>query len=546
MKNRFFAAIVAAVLSVGAFSTPVQTYIGAQTTAYAATTTKVATPKCSRPSGKYYVSTNLKVTLSCSTSDATIYYSTDGGTTYKRYSKALYLTKNTTLKFYAIKSGVKSKVLTRTYKLLPKFTITPSAGTYDSSQTVKLSSSVPGLKFYYTLDGSTPTTKSALYNAKGIVIEDDCTLRVRASKSGWTARIVTKKFTINKTDITDVKPSITIEDESILDNYKDKYGYNTLNDMQKELYELIYKGVNQHLAEIDVFELKCNTTDLEKAFFAMDYDNPQLFWLDSGYTYSHIANTIYYINPRYTRTAKEAAAIQPKLEEAADKIVAEILKKDSLFERVNYIHDVIVNRTDYVLTGGAHISDADGVLLNGRALCEGYSKAFAYLCQSVGIETFCVIGRSNNESHMWNIVKLDGEWYHMDVTFDDPVSDVPTCSYTFFGLTQDAIEETHSIIEIVPLPKATATKYNYYNAMNIPVYDNVETAYNMLVVQAALNYKNNVLHTEVICTTDCAKALHKFLSDKGSEIFTDLDKCGCTADGLSRGYKGSTYFFDLT
>ena len=199
-----------------------------------------------------------------------------------------------------------------------------------------------------------------------------------------------------------------------------------------------------------------------------------------------------------------------------------------------------------MLTGGAYISDVDGVLLNGRALCEGYSKAFAYLCQSVGIETFCVIGRSNNESHMWNIVKLDGEWYHMDVTFDDPVSDVPTCSYTFFGLTQDAIEETHSILEIVPLPKATATKYNYYNAMNIPVYDNVETAYNMLVVQAALNYKNNVLHTEVICTTDCAKALHKFLSDKGSEIFTDLDKCGCTADGLSRGYKGSTYFFDLT
>lgn len=541
-KNRLFAVITAAVLSASVFGTPFQTYIGAAVTAEAASYT--AAPQCSRASGKYYCSGSLKVTLSCADSNSTIYYSTDDGSTYKRYTKALYITKNTTLKYYAVNSGVKSKVVTRTFKLLPRFTITPSAGSYDGTQTIYLSSSVSGLKFYYTLDGSTPTTSSMLYTAKGITIDKDCTLRIRTAKSGWSPRVVTKTYNVTTSPSADEQPSITVHDESLLDNYKQKYYYNALTDKQRSLYELIYNGVSSHKEEIYIADLGCNAADVEAAFYAMDYDNPQFFWLDSGYTYSYIAQTVYYVRPSYTRTAKEAAAIEPKLEAAAEAITKVALTKDNLFERVVYLHDAVINRTTYVLSGGEHIQDADGVLLNGLALCEGYSKAFAYLCQSIGIECICVIGSSGG-SHMWNMVKLDGEWYHFDVTFDDPVGEMPVCTYTYFGLTTEEISETHTIDEIVKVPRATATKYNYYSAMGIQVYTDAQQAYNYLVMQAATNYKNGVKRTEIICTKDCVEALHKLTDAKGSDIFSDLKKYDCSPNGLSRGYNGTKYYFEL-
>ena len=541
MKNRFFAVLTAAVLSVSAFSAPFQEYIGASVTAEAATT--VSTPKCSRPSGKYYSSGNLKVTLSCATEGATIYYSLNGGS-YKRYTKALYITKNSTLKFYAKKSGVSSKTVTRKYKLLPKFSISPDAGSYDGTQTIKLSSSVSGLKFYYTLDGSAPTTDSALYTAKGITINEDCTLRIRTAKSGWSSRSVTKKFEINERSITDDEPVLSTQDGSILEEYSNKYYYSVLTSKQKKLYQMLYKGVSEHTAEIDVTSLQCNATDLEKAFYAMDYDNPQFFWLSSGYTYSYIANTIYYVQPTYSRTAKEAAELLPKVEAAADAIVENALKKEDLFERVLYIHDVIVNRTDYTLTGGEHIRDVDGVLLKGKALCEGYAKSFAYLCQLMGIECICVIGDSEGP-HMWNLVKLDGEWYHMDVTFDDPIGETPTCIYTYFCVTEDDICQTHSIDDWLDIPEATEDDFNYYKEMNITVYDTAVTAYNMLIIQAAANYARGERYTEIICTEKCVEELYALVNRKGSDVYDDLERYGCDPKGLSFGYVGGKFYFNM-
>lgn len=541
MKNRFFAVITAAVLSVSAFSTPFQTYIGASVTAEAAST--VAVPKSSRASGKYYSDGNLKVRLSCATQDATIYYSINDGS-YKRYTKAIYITKNSTLKFYAKKSGVTSKTVTRTYKLLPKFNITPSEGSYDGQQTIKLSSSVSGLKFYYTLDGSTPTTNSALYTAKGITIDEDCTLRIRTSKSGWNSRTVTKRYTIGSAYSSDDEPVITTREGSILEDYTSKYCYSALDQKQKKLYRMLYEGVSEHKEKIQITELDCNATDVEKAFYAMDYDNPQFFWLSSGYTFSYIGNTVHYVQPAYSRTAKQAAALQPKIEAAAEKIVNIALEKDSLFERVLYIHDVVVNRTAYTLTGGEHIRDIDGVLINGKALCEGYAKTFAYLCQLVGIETFCVIGDADGP-HMWNMVKLGGDWYHMDTTFDDPISDFPMRRYTYFCVTDKQIGKTHVTDQQFAVPKAKEDDYNYYKVMNITVYDDVQSAYKMLLLQAAANYTKDIKYTEIVCTEDCCTQLYDLMYEKDSDIYKDLELYGCKARGMTFGYSGDRFYIQL-
>ncbi len=536
MKNRFLAIITAVFLSVGAFSTPFQEYIGACVTAEAAA--NVYAPTCSKSSGKYYSDGSLGVKLYNRTKGATIYYSVNGGS-YKRYTKTIYITENSTLKYYAKKSGVTSKISTRTYKLLPKFTITPSAGSYEDKQTIKLTSKIPGLKFYYTLDGSKPTTNSKLYTAKGITIDESCTLRIRTSKIGWNSRIVTKQFVISS--IADEEPVITTQEGSILEEYKNKYGYSQLTEKQKQLYEKLFNGVAAHAKEIDITSLECNATDVEKAFYAMNYDNPQFFWLSTGYKYTYIANTVYSVKPVYSRTAQQAAELQPKIEAAAQTIIDNAMKKDNLFEQVLYIHDVIVNRCTYTDNGEEYIRGVDGVLLNGRALCEGYSKTFAYLCQLMGIESFCVIGDSDGP-HMWNMVKLSGDWYYMDTTFDDPIGEIPTCVYTYFCITEAELKQTHTLKNIVPVPEATEDDYNYYNAMNIPVYDDVTEAYSAILKLVAKNYDDGIYYSEIICTNACIKKLYNYAVKKGSDVFKDLKELGCSPKGVAYGYTSDKFY----
>ncbi|MBE6889778.1 MAG: hypothetical protein E7485_07185 [Ruminococcaceae bacterium] len=538
MKNKVMALIAAAIFSVSAFSAPVQQSIGASVTAEAATT-KVATPTASRKSASYYCTKSLKITLSCATKGATIYYSANGGKSYKVYSKPLYATGNVTLKFYAVKDGVKSAVASRTYKLVPRINTSLASGTYKGTQKVYLSSPASGVKFYYTLDGSTPTTASTLYTAKGITISKSCKLRVLAVKSKWSTIKTTRTYVIEKEE----KP--VIDSGSVLDDYTSKFGYSTLNDDQKKLYVTLCEGIANHESEISISKsLGITEYEFKEAFYAVVDENPQFFWVSSGYSCTLIGGVVTSAKPIYSRTKSEAAAIQPKLEAAAQKIINGALKKDTLFERVLYIHDAVVNGTTYTLKGNESIRGADGPLVNGKALCEGYSDAFSYLCQSIGIQTTGVTGSANGGDHMWTAVKLDGDWYQFDVTFDDPTGGEPVCRYTYFGLTTKEMCEDHVIDCNHDVPNCTADEYNYYNAMGITLYTNASTAYNALIKQAAANYNKGIYTTEIYCDDGCESSLYSLI--KGKSVFTDLKANGCSSNSYKYGYSGNVFFLTLS
>lgn len=529
MKRRFLTLLAAAVISASSFSAPVQELIGVSVTAEAASA--VSAPTASKKSGTYQSTGSLKIKLSCKTDGATIYYSTDGGS-YKRYTKAISIKKNTTLKFYAKKDGKKSKTVTRTYKLSPKFTLSADGGEYSGAQTVKLTAKTSGVTFYYTLDGSKPTTKSAKYTAKGIQVSKTCKLRVLAVKDGWAKRYVSESYTIKKAEV-----------ENLLADYTKKYGYSKLNDKQRKLYKLLFDEINKHTKEIDVSALDVTKADVEKVFYTMDYDNPQLFWLASGCSVAFYGSKVYDVMPMYSKTKSEAQKLLPQIEKAARKLIGEALEYDTDFERVLYIHDAIINSTKYTLTGGEHIRDVDGPLLKGKALCEGYAKTFAYLCQSIGIETFCVEGYSDDVGHLWNMVKLDGKWYHVDVTYDDPTGSIQVCEHDYLCITEkEILSDGRYIKNPVSIPTATATKYNYYNATGKKKHDNAQEAFEDLVKRAAENFANGIYTTEVYCNKDIIKELNKLVA---SDLFTALEKYGCVPHGANRSALNTTYTLEL-
>ncbi len=164
----------------------------------------VATPTAS-PSGGTYTS-NQSVTLSTSTSGATIHYTTNGSTPTSSstvYSSALTISSTTTLKAIATKSGMTdSAVMSELYTInIPQTVATPSAspsgGTYTSNQTVTLSSATSGATIHYTTDGSIPTSSSNTYSS-ALTISASITLKAIAIKSGMAdSAVMSEAYTIN-------------------------------------------------------------------------------------------------------------------------------------------------------------------------------------------------------------------------------------------------------------------------------------------------------------------------------------------------------------
>jgi lysophospholipase L1-like esterase len=159
---------------------------------------KVLPPAISIAPGTY--NNDQSVTIACSTSGASIYYTTDGSTptaSSTAYSGSFTLAATSTLKVIAIKSGMADSIVTScttTFQVATP-TFSPVAGSYGSSQTVTISCATTGVSMYYTTDGSTPTTGSTAYSAPLTVAASE-TIKVLAVKTGYTSATASAAYSI--------------------------------------------------------------------------------------------------------------------------------------------------------------------------------------------------------------------------------------------------------------------------------------------------------------------------------------------------------------
>lgn len=130
------------------------------------------------------------------------------------------------------------------------------------------------------------------------------------------------------------------------------------------------------------------------------------------------------------------------------------------YENELAIHDYLVSNIQY---GGTEEEsyDAYSALINGQAVCSGYAEAFKTLLDILGIENKVITGEGNGVAHGWNLVNLDGEWYHVDVTWDDPVNGDGTISHKYFNVTDTDIAIDHTW-EVADYPEATGNTFAYY------------------------------------------------------------------------------------
>ncbi len=231
-------------------------------------------------------------------------------------------------------------------------------------------------------------------------------------------------------------------------------------------YDAISAGVESSAAEIDVYNGTDNLSqgELKTVMDAYRRDRADHFWLGNEYQVTVTDNTVKTVKPVYIFEADVLSAAKAAVESEASKILFGIKSEWTDFEKLVYLHDTLAARIEYVDGENAH--NLYGALVNGKSVCEGYAESLQYLLHRAGIEAFLAIGSSYRPSdeeavgHEWSYVKLNGEWCHVDLTWNDQGENL---YHAYFGLTDAQIEADHSIDATdYQLPVCTSGANNYF------------------------------------------------------------------------------------
>lgn len=180
---------------------------------------------------------------------------------------------------------------------------------------------------------------------------------------------------------------------------------------------------------------------------------------------------------------KRLENVKATLNKARYIVASRITSKMTEFDKELTLHDYIINNAKYDYDNYLKNTIPDssfteyGTLVLGVAVCEGYARSMKLLCDLSGIECIIVTGESISggirEPHAWNIVKIDGEYYHVDVTNDDGqvASDGSSILlYDHFNLP-DSEMKLYCDWDKTAYPACTSTKNSYFSKYNMVVRD---------------------------------------------------------------------------
>ncbi len=211
---------------------------------------------------------------------------------------------------------------------------------------------------------------------------------------------------------------------------------------------------------------------LVTAAFYSDY--PELFWARPSFWYNKNTMLCSEIQLNYNSHIYNLNTELPLFLETAETILAG-MPTGSDYEKELYLHDALIKKVTYTYS---KLEEQNGytTLVEGKGVCAGYAFALQYLLMRAGIQSYYVVGYAG-ESHAWNLVKIDGKWYYVDATWDDPLTGSGSDSayspfHTYFNLSAEMMAEDHTLSGQpynVPLEDCTATDAFYHNVNHTAV-----------------------------------------------------------------------------
>lgn len=162
---------------------------------------------------------------------------------------------------------------------------------------------------------------------------------------------------------------------------------------------------------------------------------------------------------KYLTNKEQEEAVQKKV----DQVLASIITPSmTTFQKVKAVNDYIVSNATYGDKTKSSPHSAYALLMEGQAVCQGYALLTYKMLNQIGVDVQYVVGVvDGNVPHAWNLVKIDGKWYHLDTTWNDPLPNTPgTPSYDYFLVTDAQLKKDHAWVTS-DYPAATSTSYGY-------------------------------------------------------------------------------------
>lgn len=287
------------------------------------------------------------------------------------------------------------------------------------------------------------------------------------------------------------KAYVPEQPDRVLNGEPAYFYYERLAEKYKKLYDLLLPAIRSLEESVPVAGY--TQEEITRVSEAIEYDHPELFWF--GYAALSESGIVL----KYRASAEEIETVQRRIDEAVPGFLEGIDDTMSAYDVLLRLHVKVISKVDYdtIALNKEEAAGYDrekidslrsiyGVFVEGKAVCEGYARAMQYLLQKCGIECAEAAGyilKENGENgggaHAWNIVKIDGDYYYLDTTWDDSSNTIQTVKKTghafdYFCITTEELTRTRDL-SLCPtdLPVCVATRANYYyhNDCVLDTYD---------------------------------------------------------------------------
>lgn len=276
--------------------------------------------------------------------------------------------------------------------------------------------------------------------------------------------------------------------EDIPEEELERYYFGQLSEGEQMAYLEILQGIREGREKVYVHSEDAMRTNLLFQYVLRDY--PGIFWCDGSTTATAYTGDESYtvLKPGYLYDMSERDIRQEEIDAEVQSCLAGIDMAASDYEKILYVYEYIVKAVDYDLTAEDN-QNIYSVFVNKRSVCAGYSKAMQYLLDKLGVFCTYVTGKTEGgQSHAWNLVICEGEYYYVDVTWGDPVfmqhegeetgqAGQDYIGYDYMCCDEEELLRTHIPDEDAVLPPCTSKEWNYYvvNGMYYEYYDSEET-----------------------------------------------------------------------
>lgn len=256
--------------------------------------------------------------------------------------------------------------------------------------------------------------------------------------------------------------------------------YQQLDSKRRKNYDSILNALEKRKHKMNI-----NDANEAELFEHVLRDHPEIFYVSNFFEniISPLGKSMHF---RYIYSENEIRKYEQMIFKVVEDFLSNYIKTgQSVYEKIVCAHDFLVAEVAYDQEAGMS-NDSNryrdsynviGALLKKRCVCEGYAAAMKMICDVLNIPCEVIVGTADNEiesgNHAWNIVQINGEYQHVDVTWDAQftlMSEVSFPNYFYLNVDDHTMQNDH-FWNRTAYPRCPVASYNYFKINNLIVTD---------------------------------------------------------------------------